>query len=215
MFLNLKTTLKKIEKLITEANGIDEKKLTRAYEETLRLRSQLIGILDDIEEFAPMRQTENSSVPSPQTEMVDQRVVVIKINEPLPALKELTEAVELHWVKLIHKAIAEESKTGIPKFSKAFVLIEITTPRGTKNTKVWDTSNRAINVIINNLKGIFFEDDNFEHMACGIVADWGGIGETIIRICVLDDLLGCAVFGAKTEKPLRFEKRHREFETVF
>ena len=201
MFLNLKTTLKKIEKLITEANGIDEKKLTRAYEETLRLRSQLIGILDDIEEFAPMRQTENSSVPSPQTEMVDKRVVVIKINEPLPALKELTEAVELHWVKLIHKAIAEESKTGIPKFSKAFVLIEITTPRGTKNTKVWDTSNRAINVIINNLKGIFFEGDNFEHMACGIAADWGGIGETIIRICELDDLLGCAVFGAKTEKP--------------
>ena len=201
MFLNLKTTLKKIEKLITEANGIDEKKLTRAYEETLRLRSQLIGILDDIEEFAPICQTENNSVPSPQTEIVDKRVVVIKINEPLPALKELTEAVELHWVKLIHEAIAEESQTGIPKFNKAFVLIEITTPKGTKNTKVWDTSNRAINVIINNLKGIFFEDDNFEHMACGIVADWGGIGETIIRVCELDDLLGCAVFGAKTENP--------------
>lgn len=201
MFLNLKTTLKKIEKLITEANGVDEKKLTRAYEETLRLRSQLIGILDDIEEYAPIRQTESNDEPSPQTETADKRVVVLKINEPLPALKELTEAVELHWVKLIHKAIAEESKTGIPKFNKAFVLIEITTPKGTKNTKVWDTSNRAINVIINNLKGIFFEDDNFEHIACGIVADWGGIGETIIRICELDDLLGCAVFGAKTEEP--------------
>ncbi len=201
MFLNLKTTLKKIEKLITEANGVDEKKLTRAYEETLRLRSQLIGILDDIEEYAPIRQTESNNEPSPQTETADKRVVVIKINEPLPALKELTEAVELHWVKLIHQAIAEESKTGIPKFNKAFVLIEITTPKGTKNIKVWDTSNRAINVIINNLKGIFFEDDNFEHMACGIVADWGGIGETIIRICELDDLLGCAVLGAKTEKP--------------
>ena len=201
MYLDLRKTLKKIEKLITEANGVDEKKLTRAYEETLRLRSQLIGILDDIEEFAPMRQTENCSVPSPQTEMVDKRVVVIKINEPLPALKEMTEAVELHWVKLIHQAIAEESNTGIPKFKKAFVLIEITTPRGTKNTKVWDTSNRAINVIINNLKGIFFEDDNFEHIACGIVANWGGTGETTIRVCELDDLLGCAVFGAKTEKP--------------
>ncbi len=198
MFLNLKTTLKKIEKLITEANGVDEKKLTRAYEETLRLRSQLIGILDDIEEYAPIRQTESNNEPSPQTETADKRVVVIKINEPLPALKELTEAVELHWVKLIHQAIAEESKTSLPKFNKAFVLIEITTPRGTKNTKVWDTSNRAINVIINNLKGIFFEDDNFEHMACGIVADWSEIGETIIRVCELDDLLGCAVFGAKT-----------------
>lgn len=201
MFLNLKTTLKKIEKLIAEANGVDQKKLTRAYEETLRLRSQLIGILDDMQDFAPSCQTEISSEPFYQTETVDKRVVVIKINEPLPALKELTEAVELHWVKLIHAAIAEESKTGIPKFNKAFVLIEITTPKGTKNTQVWDTSNRAINVIINNLKGIFFEDDNFEHMACGIVADWGGIGETIIRVCELDDLLGCAVFGAKTEKP--------------
>ncbi|MBO5020432.1 MAG: hypothetical protein J6D52_07190 [Clostridia bacterium] len=200
MFLNLKTTLKKIEKLIAEANGVDQKKLTRAYEETLRLRSQLIGILDDMEDFAPSCQTEISSEPFYQTETADKRVVVIKINEPLPALKELTEAVELHWVKLIHAAIAEESKTGIPKFNKAFVLIEITTPKGTKNTQVWDTSNRAINVIINNLKGIFFEDDNFEHMACGIVADWGGIGETIIRVCELDDLLGCEVFGAKTEK---------------
>ncbi len=201
MYLDLRKTLKKIEKLITEANGVDEKKLTRAYEETLRLRSQLIGILDDIEEFAPMRQTENNSVPVPQTETGDKRVVVIKINEPLPALKELTEAVELHWVKLIHEAIAKESQTGIPKFNKAFVLIEITTPKGTKNTMVWDTSNRAINVIINNLKGIFFEDDNFEHMACGIVADWGGSGETTIRVCELNDLLGCAVFDAKTEKP--------------
>lgn len=198
MYLDLRKTLKKIENLITEANGVDEKKLSRAYEETLRLRSQLIGILDDIEEFAPMRQTESNNEPSSQTEIVDKRVVVIKINEPLPALKELTEAVELHWVKLIHKAIAEESKSGIPKFNKAFVLIEITTPKGTKNAKVWDTSNRAINVIINNLKGIFFDDDNFEHMACGIVADWGGIGETTIRVCELDDLLGCAVFGAKT-----------------
>lgn len=200
MFLNLKTTLKKIEKLIAEANGVDQKKLTRAYEETLRLRSQLIGILDDMEDFAPSCQTEINSEPFYQTETVDKRVVVIKIKEPLPALKELTEAVELHWVKLIHEAVAKESKTGIPKFKKAFVLIEITTPKGTKNTKVWDTSNRAINVIINNLKGIFFEDDNFEHMACGIVADWGGISETVIRVCELNDLLGCEVFGAKTEK---------------
>ena len=48
------------------------------------------------------------------------------------------------------------------------MLIRIYAPRGTNNAKVWDTSNRAINVIINNLKGIFFDDDNFEHMACGI-----------------------------------------------
>lgn len=65
---------------------------------------------------------------------------------------------------------------------------------------MWDTSNRVINVIINNLKGIFFEADSFNHMACGVVADWSAIGETIIRICELDDLLECAVFGAKNRK---------------
>lgn len=201
MFLNLKTTLKKIDKLITEAKGVDAEKLEHAYREILRLRAQVRGAINDLEDFGGCRkeQPEVSSVICPNN--TDKRVVTIKINEPLPALKELTEAVELHWVKLIHQAIAEESKTGIPKFEKAFVLIEITTPKGTKNTQVWDTSNRAINVIINNLKGIFFEDDNFEHMACGIVADWGGIGETTIRVCELDDLLGCAVFGAKTERP--------------
>ncbi len=198
MFLNLKTTLKKIDKLITEAKGVDAEKLEHAYREILRLRAQVRGAINDLEDFGGCKkeQPEVSSVTC--SNITNKRVVTIKINEPLPALKELTEAVELHWVKLIHQAIAEEGKTGIPKFKKAFVLIEITTPKGTKNTKVWDTSNRAINVIINNLKGIFFDDDNFEHMACGIVADWGGIGETIIRVCELDDLLGCAVFGAKT-----------------
>ena len=201
MFLNLKKTLKNIDKLITEAKGVDAEKLELAYREILRLRAQVRGAINDLEDFIGCRkeQAEVSSVTC--SNITNKRVVTIKINEPLPALKELTEAVELHWVKLIHQAIAEESKTGIPKFKKAFVLIEITTPKGTKNTQVWDTSNRAINVIINNLKGIFFEDDNFEHMACGIVADWGGIGETIIRVCELDDLLGCAVFSAKTEKP--------------
>ena len=201
MFLNLKTTLKTIEKLIAEANGVDEKKLTRAYQETLRLRAQICGVLNDLEEFCGKRKRQSETTPFVFSNDENKQIVTIKISEPLPALKELTEAVELRWVKLMHDAIAEESKTGIPKFKKAFVLIEIAAPKGTKNTQVWDTSNRAINVIINNLKGIFFEDDNFEHMACGVVADWGGIGETTIRVCELDDLLGCAVFGAKTEKP--------------
>lgn len=198
MFLNLKTTLKKIDKLITEAKGVDAEKLELAYREILRLRAQVRGAINDLEDFGRCKKEQPKASTVTCLNNTDKRVVTIKIEEPLPALKELTEAVELHWVKLIHQAIAEESKTGIPKFKKAFVLIEITTPKGTKNTQVWDTSNRAINVIINNLKGIFFEDDNFEHMACGVVADWGGIGETIIRVCELDDLLGCAVFGANT-----------------
>ena len=121
-------------------------------------------------------------------------IIRLLIPEPLPGLKELTAAVEEHWVRMIHEAISRQAQTGIPYFEKAFVLIRIHAPRGTNNTKVWDTSNRAINVVINNLKGIFFEDDNFEHMACGVIADWGEIGQTEIHICDLEDLKKCEIF---------------------
>ena len=114
--------------------------------------------------------------------------------EPLPGLKELTGTLEEHWTRMIHEAIAKQAKTGIPRFEKAHVHIRITAPRGTNNSKVWDTSNRAINVIINNLKGIFFDDDDFEHMSCSIEASWDKIGMTEIRICDHRELRKSNVF---------------------
>lgn len=99
----------------------------------------------------------------------------------------MTAAVEEHWVTMIHDAIEKESRTGIPKFRKAMVMIEISVPRGTDNPRVWDTSNRAINLVINNLKGTFFRDDDFEHMAFSVVANWDEIGRTTIQICELSE----------------------------
>ena len=32
------------------------------------------------------------------------------------------------------------------------------------NARVWDTSKRAIQIVLNNLKGIFFRDDDLEQM---------------------------------------------------
>ena len=70
-------------------------------------------------------------------------------------------------------------------------MVEITviTPHGTNNANVWDTSNRAINVVINNLKGIFFQDDNIEHMAFSVAGLWGEEGVTILRILEYDKLV--------------------------
>ena len=157
------------------------------------MRSQLIAVQYDMEQFGVAAATPAVEPvnPLPQTE---KKMVLLTIPEPLPARKELTSNVEEHWIKMIHDAIAQESKTGLPYFEKAFVLIHIWTPQGTNNKRVWDTSNRAINVVINNLKGIFFDDDDFEHMACGIVADWGEIGQTEIRICALAELEKCEIF---------------------
>ena len=193
MYIDLMKTLRKIEKLLQEDEVQNAAQLEKAYALTLRLRSQLIAVRYDMEQFGTVAVTpEKEPVPSPPWN--EKKMVVLTIPEPLPARKELTSNVEEHWIRMIHKAIAHESKTGLPYFEKAFVLIRIQTPRGTNNKRVWDTSNRAINVVINNLKGIFFDDDDFQHMACGIVADWGEIGQTEIRICTLEELEKYEIF---------------------
>ena len=181
MYIDLKKTLSQIEKALLIEEVQDVIKLQKAYELTLRLRSQIIGVIFDMKQYSGPAIND-----SPKQEIrSNKQMVTLIIPEPLPGMKELTGAVGEHWVAMIHDAIKKESITGIPKFQKAMVIIEITTPRGTKNSKVWDTSNRAINLIINNLKGIFFRDDDFEHMAFSVVAKWGEIGRTTIRICEL------------------------------
>ena len=193
MYIDLRKTLKKIEDQLPENKTPEPTQLERAYELTLRLRSQLIAVQYDMEQFG-MGIVPPVDEPVTQLPQTEKKMIVLTIPEPLPARKELTSNVEEHWIRMIHDAIAQESKTGLPYFEKAFVMIRIWTPRGTNNKRVWDTSNRAINVVINNLKGIFFDDDDFEHMACGIVADWGEIGHTEIRICALEELGKCEIF---------------------
>ncbi len=181
MYINLKKTLSQIEKALPQEGVQDLSKLQKAYEITLRLRSQIIGVIYDLKQYCGTVAND-----SPKHEISsNKQIVTLIIPEPLPGMKELTAAVEEHWVTMIHDAIEKESITGIPKFQKAMVMIEIWAPRGTNNSRVWDTSNRAINLIINNLKGIFFRDDDFEHMAFSVVANWGEIGRTTIRICEL------------------------------
>ena len=75
------------------------------------------------------------------------------------------------------------SRGALPHYQKALVVIHIATPRGSDNTKVWDTSNRAIQVILNNLKGVLFPDDDMEHMAFAVAGHWAeGDGYTIVQV---------------------------------
>lgn len=129
MYIDLKKTLEEISRCLPEKGAPTPKQLQRMYELTLRLQSQELAVIYDMEAFG-----------SPVTQ------------EPLPY------------------------------FEKAFVEIEIVTPRGSNNARVWDTSNRAIQVVLNNLKGIFFHDDDVEHMAFSVVGRWGEKGVTILHI---------------------------------
>ena len=191
MYINLHKTLKEIEGNLPLNEQITYEMLEKAYEQTLWLRSHILGVMYDMMDFGAASK-KSISVPFSQTDM--KAYVSLVIPEPLPGVKELTGKVEEHWITMIHEAIAQKAQTGIPYFEKAHVHIQITSPRGTYNSKVWDTSNRAINVIINNLKGIFFDDDDFEHMSCSVDACWGKIGMTEIRIFDHRDLKKCEIF---------------------
>ena len=195
MYIDLKKTLSQIEKALPQEGVQDLSKLQKAYEITLRLRSQIIGVIYDMKQYS-----EPATNDSPKREISsNKQIVTLIILEPLPGMKELTAAVEEHWVTMIHDAIEKKSRTRIPKFQKAMVMIEITTPRGTDNPRAWDTSNRAVNLIINNLKGIFFRDDDFEHMTFSVVAKWGEIGRTTIQICELSEWETHPIFNKNDE----------------
>ena len=197
MYINLRKTLNQIEKALPQEGVQELSKLQKAYEITLRLRSQIIGVIYDMKQYSGPATNDSPK----QAIRSNKQMVTLKIPEPLPGMKELTGAVEEHWVTMIHDAIEKESITGIPQFQKAMVMIEITAARGTDNPRVWDSSNRALNLIINNLKGVFFRDDDFEHMAFSVVAKWGQIGRTTIRICELSRL-GNSPFLSKSDEIL-------------
>lgn len=161
------------------------------YDETLWLMSQELAVIYD-------RETFGSHPAEPEQRTLAERqsggkntdgMVTLTIREPLPAMKRLTEAVEEHWKAMLRAAISEAARQEpLPYFEKAFVAIRIVTPRGSHNAQAWDTSNRAIQIILNNLKGIFFEDDNMEHMAFSVIGSWGQEGSTVIRIFDFDRL---------------------------
>ena len=55
-------------------------------------------------------------------------------------------------------------------------------PKGYNNTRIWDTSNRAINLILNNLKGVFFSDDDIKYMEFSVISGWSSKPKTVIYI---------------------------------
>ena len=193
MFIDLHKTLDRIRENLPTDRRVTFEMLEKAYEQTLWLRSHILGVMYDMIDFGSASKRTIGEVSVSQAD--SNQMVCLVIPEPLPGLKELTGTLEEHWTRMIHEAIAKQAKIGIPRFEKAHVHIRITAPRGTNNSKVWDTSNRAINVVINNLKGIFCDDDGFEHMSCSIEASWGKTGMTEIRICDHKELERVRVFA--------------------
>ncbi len=188
MHTDLKKTLAAVGRCLPAEGEPTWKQLHRMYDLTLRLMSQELSVIYDREAFGRPEGQEQQTFARRQSAGVNNgAAVILTIAEPLPAMKKLTETIEEHWKTMLHAAIGEAARQGrLPYYEKAFVEIEIITPRGSDNARLWDTSNRAIQVILNNLKGILFEDDNMEHMAFSVVGRWSEKGVTIIRVSELD-----------------------------
>lgn len=189
MYIALRKTLERIERCLPEGGAPTRKQLCQMYDRVLRLRSQLLSVIYAQETFgATGRQERERIAERLSAGASDGAAVTLTFEEPLPAAKELTAAVEGHWLDLMQAATRKaRQEKPLPYFEKAFVQIKIITPRGADNTKVWDASNRAVNVIINNLKGVFFHDEDMEHMAFSVVGSWGEQGVTIIRVSAFDE----------------------------
>jgi hypothetical protein len=111
-------------------------------------------------------------------------IAVLEIGEVLPHNKELqSSALNDHWLGCIHAAINRlAEKARVPVFDMAMVGFRIAMPRGANNARMWDASNRALNLVINNLKGVFFPDDNIEHMAFAVLGCWAEAPKTTVYI---------------------------------
>ena len=190
MNTDLEKTLKAIERKLIPVEELDSYKLHKGYDYVTKLRSQLLAVIYEIEHGFEI--TSNNGIKLSDflsAGFSDKKTVTLTIHEPLPPFKELTGAMQDHWVELIQEAIYKATQDKkILYFANAFVWIEVITPKYTNNAKLWDTSNRAVNLIINCLKGVFFKDDNHEHMAFGVAGKWGEKGVTIIHILPFDKL---------------------------
>lgn len=183
MEIDLNKTLRTLVRCLPEDSRPNVEGLIGMYRQTLRLRNQLLGVIYDLEAYSvpqPGRQELAETMSSGRQE---DGCVLLTFEEALPSMKEYSAALDEHWRAMIHAAIQEAAaQERLPRFDRAFVQIEVTTPRGSNNHQLWDTCNRAVNLVINNLKGIFFWDDDLEHMAFSVVGAWGETGRTVVRI---------------------------------
>jgi len=190
MNIEIRKTVKALENKLVSLETMTLADLHKAYDYATKLRSQLLGIIYEREYGFTIGETESQKLSELMTECAcDKKTVTLTIYEPLPPLKELTGTIQDHWVELLQTAIRKAAAVQeLPRFKKAFVWIEVITPKYTDNSKLWDTSNRAVNLIINNLKGVFFADDDHEHMAFGVTGRWGEKGITIVNILSFDEI---------------------------
>ena len=117
MHIDLRKTLKLMEKNLPPEETEDIGQLDKLYELAMRFRSQILAVKYDMLDFgSAKRKSIVETASDSQTET--KSMVTLMIPEPLPARKELTSSLEDHWIRKFHKEIARESLTGNPTLKR-------------------------------------------------------------------------------------------------
>ena len=114
MFIDLHKTLDRIRENLPTDRRVTFEMLEKAYEQTLWLRSHILGVMFDMIDFGSATKRTIGEVSVSQTGSA--KMVCLVLPAPLPGLKELTGTLEEHWTRMIHAAIAKQAKVGIPRF---------------------------------------------------------------------------------------------------
>lgn len=112
--------LKAIERKLASVENVTLKDLHKAYDYATKLRSQILGLIYEKEYGFILGLNESKKLPELLTECVSDEIsVTLTIHEPLPPLKELTGAMQEHWVELLQTAIGKAGETQkLPSFKK-------------------------------------------------------------------------------------------------
>ena len=94
MLIDLHKTLDRIKESLPTDRRITFEMLEKSYEQTLWLRSHILGVMYDMIDFGSATKRVIGEVSVSQTD--SDNMVCLVIPEPLPGLKELTGAVEEH-----------------------------------------------------------------------------------------------------------------------
>lgn len=111
MYINLNKTLAAISRCLPEVGEPTQKQLYQMYDLSVRLTSQVLAVIYDKEEFDSPAQQEQCRLAQQQSSRNNNGgIVTLTIQETLPAMKKLTEALEEHWKTMIHAAIADTAQ---------------------------------------------------------------------------------------------------------
>lgn len=109
MNIPINKTLKQIDHCLNAGQRVDVERPRKAYNLTLKLQSQLLGVIYDMETFT--LDSSGTWIAADHSHgQNDGEAVTLTINEALPPMKRLTEAIQEHWKAMIHEAIDEAAQ---------------------------------------------------------------------------------------------------------